>query len=135
VQPRLAPDGEDRRGYALDEFVALHSSHAVTATTSESGLSGHSCGSRVKPGPLAADEPLLGVERGRECAGARPAVAADAPRGVASRARSRRRLACSGVTRVKPSCSHFRSCAANGFLESSPGKHQRDASERKACEE
>jgi hypothetical protein len=31
VQPRFAPAGEDRRGYALDEFVALHSSPAVTA--------------------------------------------------------------------------------------------------------
>jgi hypothetical protein len=63
---RFAPAGEDRCGYALDEFVALHSSHAVTATTSGSGLSGHSCGSRIKPGRVAADEPLLGVETGED---------------------------------------------------------------------
>jgi hypothetical protein len=50
------------------------------------------------------------------------AGAGDAPRGVASRARSRRQLECSGVPRVKPSCSHFLVCAANGFVELSPGK-------------
>jgi hypothetical protein len=34
----------------LDEFVVLHSSHAVTAMASGSGLSGH-YGSRIKAGP------------------------------------------------------------------------------------
>jgi hypothetical protein len=57
-------------------------------------------------------------------AGAQSAVAGDTPRGVASRARSKRQLACSGVPRAKPSCSHFWLCAANGFEELSPGKQR-----------
>jgi hypothetical protein len=39
------------------------------------------------------------------------------PRGVARRASSRRHLACSGVPRLKPNCSHFWSCAIHGFSE------------------
>src|SRR5262249_14049837 len=50
------------------------------------------------------------------------AAAGDAPRGVASRARSKRQLECSEVPRVKPICSHFWLCVANGFEELSPGK-------------
>jgi hypothetical protein len=57
------------------------------------------------------------VQRG--ISGLQSGAAGALPRGVSWRASSMRHLACSGVSRLKPNCSHLRSYAIHGFLECS----------------
>jgi hypothetical protein len=98
-------------------LFALHVNHAFTSATSGSGSLGRSAASKPAPPPR-----TIRCSASKRARIFQSAVAGDAPRGVASRARSKRQFACSGVPRSKPSCSHFWLCAANGFEEPSPGK-------------
>jgi hypothetical protein len=77
----------------------------------QAGRRGRVCRA-VRRGTVAGDGAITVGDKARQSV-----VARGAPCGVASRASSMRHLSCSGVPRVKPSCSHFWLCAIHGSLE------------------